>query len=55
MIIRSLTSIVEPLILLTLGVVVGFVAISIFLPLFDLTSEHGPSGAGAEGIIGVGQ
>lgn len=48
-IIRSLTSIVEPLILLTLGVVVGFVAISMFLPLFDLTSSTGPQGAGGGG------
>ena len=43
-IIRSLTSIVEPLILLALGVVVGFVAISMFLPLFDLTSTAGKGG-----------
>lgn len=35
---RSLTSIVEPIILIVLGVLVGFVAISMFLPLFDLSS-----------------
>ena len=35
---RSLTSIVEPLILVILGVLVGLIAISMFLPLFDLTS-----------------
>jgi len=29
---------IEPLILIGLGVVVGFIAISMFLPLFDLTS-----------------
>lgn len=37
-IVRSLTSIIEPLILIALGLVVGFIAMSMFLPLFDLTS-----------------
>jgi type II secretory pathway component PulF len=37
-ILRSLTSIVEPVILIVLGVLVGFVAISMFLPLFDLAT-----------------
>jgi type II secretory pathway component PulF len=37
-IVKSLTSILEPVILMCLGVVVGFIAISIFLPMFDLTS-----------------
>jgi type II secretory pathway component PulF len=37
-VIKSLTSIIEPIILVALGVVVGFVAMSMFLPLFDLTS-----------------
>ena len=36
--IKSLTSILEPMIMIVLGVLVGFVAISMFLPLFDLTS-----------------
>ncbi len=36
--VRSLTSIIEPIILIILGVIVGFLAISMFLPLFDLTS-----------------
>lgn len=42
--IKSLTSVLEPLILLALGVLVGFMALSIFLPLFDLTamSAGGP-------------
>lgn len=37
-VVKSLTSIIEPIILIVLGVLVGFVAISMFLPLFDLTS-----------------
>lgn len=37
-VIKSLTSILEPMIMIVLGVLVGFVAISMFLPLFDLTS-----------------
>lgn len=37
-IVKSLTSIIEPIILMVLGVLVGFVAISMFLPLFDLTA-----------------
>jgi type IV pilus assembly protein PilC len=35
---RSLTSILEPMILIVLGIFVGFVALSMFMPLFDLTS-----------------
>ena len=37
-IIKSLTSILEPLIMIVLGALVGFVAVSMFTPLFDLTS-----------------
>ncbi|MBN2314390.1 MAG: type II secretion system F family protein [Sedimentisphaerales bacterium] len=37
-ILRSLTSIIEPLILVIMGVLVGLIAVSMFLPLFDLTS-----------------
>jgi type II secretory pathway component PulF len=36
--VRSLTSILEPLILVALGLLVGVIAISMFLPLFDLTA-----------------
>lgn len=44
MVVKSVTSIIEPLILIGLGLVVGFVAISMFLPLFDVTSvvQGGP-------------
>jgi type II secretory pathway component PulF len=35
---RSLTSIIEPLILIFMGLVVGVVAGSMFVPLFDLTA-----------------
>lgn len=38
---KSLSSTLEPIILLALGVIVGFVALSLFLPLFDLTSMTG--------------
>ena len=38
-VVRSLTSILEPVILMLLGLVIGFVAISMFLPLFDLTAS----------------
>ena len=37
-IVRSLTSIVEPVILVMLGALVAFVAMSMFTPLFDLTA-----------------
>lgn len=41
-VIKSITSIIEPIILIGLGLVVGFIAVSMFLPLFDLTSmAHG--------------
>lgn len=42
-VVRSLTSIIEPLILTVLGVFVGFIALSLFLPLFDLTASTGAS------------
>jgi type II secretory pathway component PulF len=37
-IVRSLTSIMEPVILVVMGLLVGAVALSMFLPLFDLTA-----------------
>ncbi|HEY7088392.1 MAG TPA: type II secretion system F family protein [Tepidisphaeraceae bacterium] len=37
-VVKSLTSIIEPMILIVLGVIVGFIALSMFLPLFDLVS-----------------
>jgi type II secretory pathway component PulF len=37
-VLKSLTSILEPAILIVLGLLVGFVALSMFMPLFDLTS-----------------
>jgi len=39
--VRSLTKTLEPLIVTGMGVVIGFMAISMFLPLFDLTSATG--------------
>jgi type II secretory pathway component PulF len=44
-VVRSLTSIIEPLILVVLGIMVGFVALSMFLPLFDLTATTSGGGA----------
>ncbi|MFA9476848.1 type II secretion system F family protein [Phycisphaerales bacterium AB-hyl4] len=38
---RSVTSLLEPVILVVLGVLVGVVALSMFLPLFDLTASAG--------------
>jgi type II secretory pathway component PulF len=38
-VVKSLTSILEPVILIGLGLVIGFVAVSMFLPLFDLTAS----------------
>ncbi len=45
--VKSITSLIEPAILITLGVVVGFIATSLFLPLFDLTASAGGGGGGA--------
>ncbi len=39
--VKSLTSILEPIILLLMGVVVAVIAISMFMPLFDLTAMAG--------------
>ncbi|MEM1329202.1 MAG: type II secretion system F family protein [Planctomycetota bacterium] len=43
-VVRSLSSVLEPLILIGLGVVVGFIALSLFLPLFDLAAAPGAGG-----------
>ncbi|MEM9915028.1 MAG: type II secretion system F family protein [Planctomycetota bacterium] len=43
-IVRSLTKILEPLILIVLGGLVGLLAVSMFLPLFDLTAMAGGDG-----------
>jgi type II secretory pathway component PulF len=37
-IVRSLTSIIEPAILIVMGILVGLIAVCMFLPLFDLTA-----------------
>lgn len=39
--VKSLTSLLEPCVLIVLGLVVGFVALSLFLPMFDLTASAG--------------
>jgi type II secretory pathway component PulF len=39
--VKTLTGIIEPVILILMGIGVGFVAISMFLPLFDLTAMGG--------------
>lgn len=44
-VVKSLTSVLEPVILIGLGILVGFIAISMFLPLFDLTSAAHGGGA----------
>lgn len=39
--VKSASSLIEPIIMVGLGLMVGFVAISMFLPLFDLTAAAG--------------
>lgn len=41
---KSLGTLLEPIIMIVLGLVVGFVAVSMFLPLFDLTASAGRAG-----------
>ncbi len=43
-VVRSLTQIIEPVILILMGLLVGFVALSMFMPLFDVTAmtQGGP-------------
>jgi len=45
-VIRSLTSIIEPVILILMGLLVGVVSICMFLPLFDLTAMTQGGGGG---------
>ena len=40
-VVKAAMSVLEPLILIVLGLVVGFIALSMFIPLFDLTSLAG--------------
>ena len=40
-VIKSISALIEPLIMIGLGLMVGFIAISMFLPLFDLTASAG--------------
>jgi type IV pilus assembly protein PilC len=40
--VKSITQLMEPLILIVLGFIVGTVAVSLFLPLFDATSATSP-------------
>jgi type IV pilus assembly protein PilC len=44
-VLRSLSTIIEPIILIFLGVIIGFVAVSMFLPLFDLATAAKGGGA----------
>jgi type II secretory pathway component PulF len=37
-IVRSLTTIIEPVILVGMGILIGLIAVSMFMPLFDLTA-----------------
>lgn len=46
---KALMQLIEPAILLLLGLIVGTVAVSMFLPLFDLTGAGGGLGPGAGG------
>jgi type II secretory pathway component PulF len=43
-IVKSLTQIIEPVLLILLGLTVGAVALSLFMPLFDLTAAGGGGG-----------
>ena len=43
-IVKTMTSMLEPCILIVLGGVVGVMALSMFLPLFDLVANAGGSG-----------
>lgn len=40
-VLRALTSVLEPVILIVMGLVIGLVATSMFMPLFDLTAAGG--------------
>ena len=44
LIVKSITRLLEPLILTALGVLVGFIAVSMFMPLFDLVASASGGG-----------
>lgn len=44
LVVKTLMGIIEPVILIGLGVVISLLSASMFLPLFDLTSATGPGG-----------
>jgi type IV pilus assembly protein PilC len=39
--IKGLTSIIEPILIVGLGIVIGGIAVSVMLPMFDLTKVMG--------------
>jgi type II secretory pathway component PulF len=47
LLVKSVTQLLEPIVLIILGLVVGIVAVSMFLPLFDATAATNGGGAGA--------
>ncbi|HZW11475.1 MAG TPA: type II secretion system F family protein [Phycisphaerales bacterium] len=47
LLVKSVTQLLEPVVLIILGLVVGIVAVSMFLPLFDATAATHSGGAGA--------
>lgn len=51
-VVKSLTSIIEPTILIVLGVIVGLLALSMFMPLFDLTAAGTSAGGAPAGAPG---
>jgi type II secretory pathway component PulF len=46
LLVKSVTQMLEPVVLVILGLVVGIVAVSMFLPLFDATAATGSTGGG---------
>ena len=44
LLVKSITQLLEPIVLVILGLVVGTVAVSMFLPLFDATAATSPGG-----------
>ena len=36
--VQTTTKLLEPIMLIVLGIIVAFIAVSLFMPLFDLTS-----------------
>ncbi|HYE78513.1 MAG TPA: type II secretion system F family protein [bacterium] len=53
--IDAFTTLIEPLLIVVLGVVIGFIVVALYLPMFSIIQQLGDSAAGGSGNEGLGE